>query len=117
MSLTPQWFGWLAAELKEADVCPLVWNLEGGYGPKQCSVAARHVIEGMTVGGSATDYLARMGLHQTGASQLAPTYSYRDGVLAFTPAADVESFMMALPDIWIAASDHDVPWLRSAFLK
>ena len=46
MLLMPEWFGWLAAELKEADVAPLVWNLEGGYGPEQCSVAARHVIEG-----------------------------------------------------------------------
>lgn len=29
MALTPEWFGWLAAELHEASIAPFVFNLEG----------------------------------------------------------------------------------------
>jgi acetoin utilization deacetylase AcuC-like enzyme len=31
MRLSPLWFGWLAARLREESIAPLVFNMEGGY--------------------------------------------------------------------------------------
>ena len=47
MNVSPQWYGWLAAELRERDVAPVVFNLEGGYSPVKCALASRYVIEGV----------------------------------------------------------------------
>ena len=68
MGLTPRWFGWLAAELREAMVAPVVYNLEGGYGPEQCGVAAGHVVDGLTGVVTSAAYLDQMRLLITPAS-------------------------------------------------
>lgn len=62
MGLTPVWFAWLAARLKEEEIAPVVFNLEGGYGPEQCGVAADRVIDGLSGVGSAYDYVDEMGI-------------------------------------------------------
>ena len=41
MTCTPAWFGWLAALMIEENICPMVWNLEGGC---KCAAARRHCL-------------------------------------------------------------------------
>ena len=62
MGLTPVWFAWLAARLKEAEIAPVVFNLEGGYGPRQCGVAAGKVIDGLSGVASSDEYVDDMGI-------------------------------------------------------
>lgn len=55
MAVTPGWYGWLAAELASgawryagaastASTLPVVFNLEGGYNARKCSVAVGKVV-------------------------------------------------------------------------
>ena len=54
MNLSPAWFGWLAAELRERFTADggarVVFNLEGGYNPLRCAVAAGLAIEARGAG-------------------------------------------------------------------
>jgi hypothetical protein len=61
MDVTPLWYGWLAAELRERDIAPVVFNLEGGYSPEKCALAAEWVVKGLTVE-PADRILAALGL-------------------------------------------------------
>lgn len=61
MDVSATWYGWLAAELREREIAPVVWNLEGGYSPESCAEAAAWVLKGLTVE-TAEDMLQRIGL-------------------------------------------------------
>ena len=61
MDVTPEWFGWLAAELRERAIAPVVFNLEGGYSPESCAEAAAWVLKGLTVE-TADGMLKKLGL-------------------------------------------------------
>lgn len=62
MTLTPPWFGWLAARLREEGIAPVVFNMEGGYNPDNCVTATGHAIRGLSGGKSSHSFLDEMGL-------------------------------------------------------
>lgn len=87
MNVSPQWYGWLAAELRERDVAPVVFNLEGGYNPAKTAVASRHVIEGLTTTPS-EQFLRDLHLIKGTRSAFSPLPIIVDGAAAhFSPAA------------------------------
>eukprot|EP00037_Helgoeca_nana_P022163 m.225643 g.225643 ORF g.225643 m.225643 type:complete len:655 (+) comp25908_c0_seq4:143-2107(+) len=92
MALTPEWFGWLAAELHEASIAPFVFNLEGGYDPALCCEATTQTLEGLTRSTSAVTFLQRMKLAaKDGSGRPAKgtkTYSHR-GVNVMRPQENV----------------------------
>jgi hypothetical protein len=55
-------YGWLAAELVETNIAPVVLNLEGGYNPSACCMAASEVIAGLTRTVSSAQFLDAMGV-------------------------------------------------------
>jgi len=64
----------------------MVWNLEGGYGPKQCSVAARMVVEGL-LSTEPREWLDLLGLAPTDGQWC---YTHRGASLR-RPAANVRA--------------------------
>ena len=65
MALTPAWFGWLAARLREESIAPVVFNLEGGYNPDNCVVATGATIRGISGDQSSRSFLDEMGLQSS----------------------------------------------------
>lgn len=61
MQVSAEWYGWLAAELRRRALAPTVFNLEGGYGPKQCALAVERIIDGLT-GTPPANFLRTLGL-------------------------------------------------------
>lgn len=85
MRLSPTWFGWMAARLREEGIAPLVFNMEGGYGsftrccgvyplsapiltaidrynPETCATATKLTIDGLNGTVDSTTFLDTMGL-------------------------------------------------------
>eukprot|EP00040_Diaphanoeca_grandis_P028307 m.163744 g.163744 ORF g.163744 m.163744 type:complete len:561 (+) comp31303_c0_seq1:82-1764(+) len=90
MNVSPNWFGWLSAELLEANVAPLVFNLEGGYNPRNCGLATREVIAALSMQKKTSDF-ATMHQSDTCLGDIT-TYNHR-GVDIRNPKPDVQTFI------------------------